>query len=134
MTELRSRCGQVAVVLVLVACAAPTPTPPPSAAMAAPAELCAPTDEASLSRLADELDRFDGSAVPEGLGDRVRQMRERLEPLRLGPDATSVRDPAVAALQDLEVGIGEPGDDSESATIAALTMRELETLICPPPT
>lgn len=132
MTGLKLRWGQVGVALALAACVAPAPTPQPSVAAGdTPAVLCDANDEASLSGLADELSRWDGSTMPEGLGDQAREMRERLEPLVLGPDATSVRDSAVAALLDLESEVGERGVGPESATVAALTMRELESLICP---
>ena len=122
--------------LTAAACTAATPDPTlgtptipaPFDEATALAELCDPTNESSLSQLSMELAQ--GDLEVDLSADRLRRAIANMNLLRLGPDALSVRDAALAALDDLQATGDDPAGSRQAASTAAQMLGELESFVC----
>lgn len=88
------------------------------------------TGDASLTSLATELDALDATTDTTQVSAAIGETMTALEDANVDASATTARDAAVTALQQLQGALSDPATREAVATQAAEALRTLDTQIC----
>ena len=138
--------GGIAAALLVVACSAGTggagttgpggttnplgSGPVGSAVSDAKAQLCDPTNQASLGSLSTKLATVDANTDTSQLQTALGTAQSNLQALQVGAAQTTLKDAALSALQSVQAGLDNPSTVADTAASAANALTALDSALC----